>query len=210
MSELISSGFDDFDRLALLYRRTRELLDEVSATGGVPSDASTMLATETLPHVEDMEAGFKIWLRAAGAKLDELRLLVARSGMVPPRSLDPAEERAALIEAIQRLSGAGGDRELVPPSRRRLAALELARLTFAMLPSTPSSEVHYPTGLRTYADISAPRTPGELADRIEELERSLWHIAAGRPPRLSDGSYRRTYGFFDAAARLSGGGFLLS
>jgi hypothetical protein len=210
MSDLVSSGFGEFDRLALLYRRTRELLDEAVSTGDVPSDATEVLATETLPHVEDMEAGFQISLRAAGARLDELRMLVARSGMVPPASLDPAEERAALIEAIQRLSGVGGRPELVPVARRRMAALELARLTFAMLPKTPSSDVHYPTGLRTYADIAAPRTPAELADRIEELERSLWHIAAGRPPRLSDGSYRRTYGFFDAAARLSGGGFLLS
>lgn len=210
MSELVSSGFGEFDRLALLYRRTRELLDEVASTGDVPADTTEVLARQTLPHVEDMEAGFQIWLRATEARLDELRVLVARSGMVPSSSLDPAEERAALIEAIQRLSGAGGERELVPPARRRMAALELARLTFALLPKTPATEVHYPTGLRTYADISAPRTPAELADRIEELERSLWHIAAGRPPRLSDGAYRRTYGFFDAAARLSGGGFLLS
>jgi hypothetical protein len=210
MSELVSSGFGDFDRLALLYRRTRELLDEVSATGDVASGTTTVLATETLPHVEDMEAGFQIWLRATEAHLDELRMLVSRSGMVAPASFNPAEERAALIEAIQKLSGAGGERELVPPSRRRLVALDLARLTFAMMPATPAGDVHYPTGLRTYADISPPRTPAELADRIEELERSLWRIAAGRPPRLSDGSYRRTYGFFDAAARLSGSGFLLS
>jgi hypothetical protein len=210
MSELVASGFGDFDRLAVLYRRTRELLDEVSATGGVPSGTTQVLATETLPHVEDMEAGFRIRLRATEAHIDELRILVSRSGMVAPASLDQAEEKAALIEAIQRLHGVGGERGLVPPSRRRLEALDLARLTFALLPATPSTEVHYPAGLRSYADIAPPRTPAELADRIEELERSLWRIAAGNPPRLSDGSYRRTYGFFDAAARLSGGGFLLS
>lgn len=210
MSELVSSGFADFDRLAVLYRRTRELLDEVAVTGEMSSNGSQMLATETLPHVEDMEAGFQIWLRAPHARVEELRMLVARSGMVPPASLDPAEERAALIEAIQRLTGTGGDRELVTPAQRRIAAINLARLTFALLPLTPSEDVHYPAGLRSYADIAAPRTPAELADRIEELERSLWHVATGRPPRLTDGSYRRTYGFFDAATRLSGGGFLLS
>ena len=210
MGELVASGFQDFDRLAQLYVRTRELLDEVSATGGVPTDTTTVLATQTLPHVEDMEAGFQVWLRATEARLDELRVLVGRSGMVTPDSLDPAEQRAALAEAIQKLSGAGGERDLVPPSRRRLVALDLARLTFALLPATPARDVHYPAGLRTYADICPPRTPAELADRIEELERSLWRIAAGRAPRLSDGAYRRTYGFFDAAARLTGGGFLLS
>jgi hypothetical protein len=210
MSELVSSGFGDFDRLALLYRRTRELLDAVTAGGDVPSGASDVLATETLPHVEDMEAGFHIWLRAGQARLDELRALITRAGLVLGDPRDTAEERAALIEAIQKLSGAGGGRDIVPPSRRRLAALELARLTFALLPTTPASEVHFPTGLRSYADISPPRTPAELAERIEELERSLWHIAVGEPPRLSDARYRRTYGFFDTAARMSSTGFLLS
>jgi len=210
MSELVSSGFADFDRLALLYRRTRELLDEVSLTGDMPTGGSAMLATETLPHVEDMEAGFQIWLRAPEARIEELRMLLARSGMVVPVARDSAEERAALIEAIQKLTGTGGERELVPPAQRRIAAINLARLTFALLPMTPSDDVHYPAGLRSYADIAPPRTPAELADRIEELERSLWHIATGRQPKLTDASYRRTYGFFDAATRLSGGGFLLS
>ena len=88
--------------------------------------------------------------------------------------------------------------------------MNLARLTFALLPLTPSEDVHYPSGLRSYADVRRHRTPAELADRIEEFERSLWHIAAGRAPRLADASYRRTYGILDAATRLSGGGFLLS
>lgn len=208
MTELMASGFGEFDRLALLYRRTRELLDTVTADGELPSGASEVLATETLPHVEDMEAGFQLWLRAGAASLQELRALIARAGLVVRDPRDPAEERAALIEAFQTRSGAGGEREIVPVSVRRMAAIELARLTFALLPTTPASEVHYPAGLRSYADISPPRTPAELAERIEELERSLWHVAVGRTPRLTDGGYRRTYGFFDTAARVSGTGFL--
>jgi len=210
MTDLVSSGFGEFDRLAVLYRRTRELLDAVSTHGQLPSGGSEVLATETLPHVEDMEQGFKIWLRAGQAALDELRVLVSRAGLVSLEPNSPAEQRAALIEAIQKLSGAGGERELVPAPGRRLAALELARLTFALLPTTPPAAVHFPVGLRTYADIAPPRSAAELAERIEELERSLWHIAAGRPARLSDGRYRRTYGFFDTAARISNSGFLPS
>jgi hypothetical protein len=78
------------------------------------------------------------------------------------------------------------------------------------VPQTPAEDVHYPAGLRTYADISAPRTPTQLAARIEELERNLWRIATGETPRLSDGQYRRTYGFFDTAARVAGSGSLLA
>ena len=169
-----------------------------------------MLATETLPHVEDMEAGFQIWLRTPQAQLEELRRLVARADgdayLARPGRGTRRSDRGN-PEAVRALVASASS------CRRRacaLAAINVARLTFAMLPMTPSEHVHYPAGLRTYSDIAAPRSPSELVDRIEELERSLWHIATGRAPRLTDASYRRTYGFFDAATRLSGGGFLLS
>jgi hypothetical protein len=119
----------------------------------------------------------------------------------------PAERRAALAEALRARSGAGGERSLEPPPSRRLAALEHARLVFALLPRTPESDVHFPGGRRSYADISAPRSPAELAARIEELERELWWVAAGRPPHPSHSAYRRTYGFFDTAERLTSQGF---
>lgn len=210
MSEIVSSGFNEFDRLALLYRRTRELLDVLSATGELPGGGSEMLATETLPHVEDMEAGFRIRLRAAEADVDELRALLAHAGILLHDPRSPAEDRAALIESMQALSGAGGERAIVPPAGRRMAAIDVARLVFALVPQTSAQDVHYPAGLRSYADISPPRTPGQLAARIEELERSLWRIATGDSPRLSDGPYRRTYGFFDTAARVCGSGSLLA
>lgn len=211
MAELIATGFGEFDRLGLLYRRTLELLDEVSATGALPAGGAQVLADETLAHVEDMEAGFRVWLKASEVDLAELRAMIARAGLLLPA--DPrnaAESRAALIERMQALSGAGGEREITPPPARQLSALELARIVFALLPATPSDEVHYPLGRRSYADIAPPRGPAELVERIEELEGRLWHVASGRPPRLSDGRYRRTYGFFDTAARLVGRGFQLS
>src|SRR5215210_5286546 len=119
MSELMSSGFTEFDRLAVLYRRTLELLDFLSANGELPGGGTEILATETLPHVEDMEAGFRIRLRATEANVDELRALLAHAGLLLRDPRGPAEERAALIESIQALSGAGGERELVPPAGRR-------------------------------------------------------------------------------------------
>ena len=73
---------------------------------------------------------------------------------------------------------------------------------FAFLPRLPSSEVRFPSGRPTYADIPTPRGPAELVQRIEELERELWRIASGRPVRPVDPAVRRTYGFFDAAERL--------
>jgi hypothetical protein len=202
-----STGFEEFDRLGALFRRTRALLDAVLATGDLPEGGSDLLATEALPHIEDVEAGFRAWLRASEAELTELRGLVLQGGLGLPAAEGPAEERAALVEAIRARSGTGGDRGLVPPPSQRLAALEHARLVFALLPRTPEAAVHFPSARRSYADISAPRSPAELAARIEELERQLWWVAAGRPPRPTDGAYRRTYGFFDTAERLTTEGF---
>lgn len=209
MHSFETTGFAEFDRLADLFRRTRGLLDVLSATGSLPEGGSDVLATQTLPYVEDMEEGFRIRLRASAAELSELRQLVLQAGIGHAEARDPAEQRAALIEHMHDRGQAAG-REIVPAPARRLAAIDHARLVFALLPATPAAEVHYPVGLRSYADIPAPRSATELCGRIEELERSLWGIATGRSPRLSDGSYRRTYGFFDAAARISGGGLLPS
>jgi hypothetical protein len=209
MNSFEASGFAEFDRMAMLFRRTRELLDMVTATGELPDGAAEMLAHETLPHVEDIEQGFRVSLRAGTAQLDELRALVARAGLAP-EAASAAEERAALIETMHELALAGVSHpEILPAPQRCLAALQHARLVFALLPLTPAHDVHYPLGRRTYADIAAPQGAGQLAERIEELERSLWSIATQRRPRPADASYRRTYGFFDTAARLSGQRFTL-
>jgi hypothetical protein len=212
MADVLASGFADFDRLALLYRRTLEVLDELSVTGDLPADGPEILATQTLPHVEDMETGFRLWLRTNDADRAELRAMVARSGM-PAEPVTAAERRAALIEAMNLVAGAwrtgrGPQIELAPAAS--LAALEICRLVLALLPTTPAEDVHYPAGRRTYADISAPRRPAELVERIEELEGSLRRVATGRPLRLSDARYRRTYGCFDTAVRLVGRGFMLA
>jgi hypothetical protein len=209
MNSFEASGFAEFDRMAMLFQRTRELLDLVTATGELPEGAAEMLAHETLPHVEDIEQGFRVSLRAGMAELDELRALVARAG-VAAEAASAAEERAALIETMHDLALAGvAQREIVPAPQRCLAALHHARLVFAILPLTPAHDVRYPLGRRTYADIAPPQGAGQLAERIEELERNLWSIATQRLTRPADASYRRTYGFFDTAARISGTRFTL-
>src|SRR5918992_1293532 len=151
MSTFASSGFSEFDRLAALYRRTLSLLDALLATGDLPDGADEVLATETLPHIEDVEEGFRAYLRAADTDLDELRSLVLQHGLGLPEPRNEAEARAALIEAIQARSGAGGHRAIASSPGRRLAALEHARLVFAMMPATPAPAVRYPAGRRTYA-----------------------------------------------------------
>jgi hypothetical protein len=203
-----ASGFAEFDRMAIVFRSTLQLLDLVTATGSLPDGATDVIANEALPHVDDIEQGFRVSLLASAAELAELRALVSRAGVSSTDPTSPAEERAALIETMHAIArGSVGQPEIMPAPVRYLAALQHARLVFALLPGTPAHDVHYPVGRRTYADIGAPRGASELAERIEELERSLWAVATRRAPRVTDGSYRRTYGFFDTAARISGHGF---
>lgn len=210
MEPIASSGFSEFDRLGVVFGRTLALLQAVMVTGDLPEGATEVLATETLPHIEDVEAGFRVRLRATESNLEDLRTLVLQGGLGLPEPRDTAEARAALIEAMQARAGAGGERSLTTSPSRGLAALEHARLVFALLPTTPGSSVRYPSGRRTYADIAAPRSPTELAGRIEELERRLWQVAAGRVPNSVDAGYRRVYGFFDIGERLISGDLRLS
>lgn len=207
MNPFETSGFADFDRMAAVFRRTRELLDYVTATHEVSAEATEVIATEALPHVEDIEEGFRVWLRAGAVDIAELRALVGRAGVGTSQANGAAEERAKLIETMHDLA-LSAHAELLPAPARALAALDHARLVFALLPHTAPDDVRFPSGRRTYADISAPRRPTELADRIEELERNLWAVATRHSPRVTDAGYRRTYGFFDAASRLSGTQFL--
>lgn len=208
MERLEASGFSEFDRLAVLFRRTRELLDVATAIGDLPDEATEVLATETLPHVEDIEEGFRVQLRAATTGLTELRALIGRTAMLGSAAHGAAEARAALVETMHEIALAAALPGLVPAPARAIAAIQHARLVFALLPATPEEEVHFPVGRRTYADILPPRGAAELAERIEELERSVWAVATRRRTRLSDAGYRRTYGFFDTAARISGSHFL--
>ena len=210
MKDLQPTGFDEFDRLAELVRRTRQLLDVVVGEGALPVGGADFLAEWTLPYLEGVQTGFYGWLRADTAGLDELRYLLLQVGVnrvEPPR--DQAERRAAvaeeLTEARTRASKAAPSPRLRGVDPWDLATLAHARLVLAFLPRVPQEQVRYPAGRRTYADIAVPRGPAELAGRIVELEQQLWRMATGRRAAPLDPAFRRTYGFFDAAERLGRG-----
>ena len=204
MARSDGSGFSEFDRLLELVRTTRLVLDAALGAGELPAGGADFLARSTLPHVEAIEAGVRGWLRSEMAGLQELRYLVLRvaeARVGPPGT--PAEMAAARAEAeLERARLTEHGTRLTRADAFSLLALAHARLVFAFLPRLPDAEVRFPAGRPTYADISTPRGPAELVERIEELERELWRIASGRPVRPVDPAVRRTYGFFDAAERL--------
>jgi hypothetical protein len=207
VNEIEQSGFGEIDRWLALIRRTRELLEAAVDDGRLPDGGAAFLADRTLPHVEGVQAGFLGSLRSDAAGVAELRYLL---GLVGSTRVDPAvtdpERRAAAAEKLLELSleadGRLPVRRILGIEPWNLAALAHARVVLAFLPRLPDEDVRYPAGRRTYADITAPRGPAELAQRLEELERQLWRTAAGSRPNLVDPGFRRTYGFFDAADRL--------
>jgi hypothetical protein len=208
MTDLEPTGFPQFDRLLAIVRGTRAVLDAVIGAGQLPDGGADYLAAATLPHIEDVQDGFRTWLRADMAGPAELRYLIGQvAAMRPPGdagSLSPAEREAARAETA---AEARIDRPRLREAEGwHLAALAHARLVLAFMPRLPDDAVRFPGGRRTYADIAAPRGPAELAGRIEELERELWRTATGRAGRLRDPAFRRTYGFFDAAERLGARG----
>lgn len=199
---LTPSGFAEFDRLVELFMRTRDVLERLVRAGELPVGAAGFLADEAIPYVETVEAGFRSSLRASEADLAELRRLVRLAGIVSSEPLDAAARRAALGETLAEQRAGRGVRLVVRVSSQELVAIDHARLVFAVMPRVPEAEVHWPIGRRAYADISPPRRPSELVERIEELERELWRTAAGRPFSPLAPAARRTFGFFDAAVWL--------
>jgi hypothetical protein len=211
MAHLDGSGFNHLDRMLALVRRTRELLDRIVDEGGLLDEDAAFLESTTLPHVEGIQAGFTGWLRSDSADAVELRyLLELVAGMRVSPALGEADRTAALAEAAAEARAAGGRLADGAPAGLRLtnaepwhlAALQHARVVLAFIPRVPESEVRFPSGRRTYIDIPAPRGPAELAQRIGELEAELWRTVTGRISPPTAPSFRRMYGFFDAADRL--------
>lgn len=203
---LSGSGFADFDRLTELFVRARDVFERVTRERDLSREASDFLAAAVLPHVELVEEGFRVSLRASGLDLAELRWFVLSAGLGQPADDDAANRLAARVEKLLELRVRPP--AVTQPTGHELAAIDHARIVFALLPRLPDREVHWPFTWPHpgYGDIDPPRRPTELAARIEELERHVWWTAAGRPS-FSDPAYRRTFGFFDTAAWLGSHAF---
>jgi hypothetical protein len=75
-------------------------------------------------------------------------------------------------------------------------------VTMGVIPSLPPDAVTFPQERRTYADIHAPGTPGELLQRIEELEEVVSEAETSPLEQIDFSRLRRTYGFFETSAWL--------
>lgn len=172
--------------LGRLFLRTREVLrDHLASDGQLAHDEVGYLAQDTLPYVEAMQAGLRSTLRASEAGAEELRYVVGPWRYQPDDTDLPA-----------------GEPSLRPADMTCVLALRHGRVVMGLLPRLPRELSTYRDGL-PYRDIRPPRGPGELKERLEELERGVWEVATGRRPHdIYHGRYRRLYGFFDVGAWL--------
>ncbi len=87
---------------------------------------------------------------------------------------------------------------------RQLVAFAMAAVAFALAPHLPPEAVTFPLRdffpQRTYADIPVPRSPAELWERIEEVERVVYAAGVRSLSSLPAPRLRRTYAFFEANA----------
>jgi len=209
MAEIERTGFADVDRLIELVGRTRLLLDLLIGRGELPAGGADYLASETLPHLDHVHAGFLGSLRAEAAPEAELRHLVGQApGLRVGPPTTPAEDLAIAAEAAIDRARMGAPRIIIGGREPwDLVALAHARVVLAMVPRLPDDAVRFPGMRRTYVDIAPPHGPAELSARVDELERQVWLAATGHPIAATDPAVRRTYGFFDAADRLGSRAF---
>lgn len=180
----------DLVDLAPIFRDTRDALSRYLAYPYLPLEAHLEQPRAPLAHLGDVREGFQLALRVTDVtRLSELHAL-ARRVLVDWRWL---EAEGFTLMPSERV-------ELV---RSQLVAFAHAYIALGYLPRLPTAHITYP-GRATYADIPAPRTPGETLARIEELETvltraSVYPRSAQEPERL-----RRTYGYFEVSAWLVG------
>lgn len=142
----------------------------------------------TLSHLDAVREGFQITLRTSDVgTFEEMRWLVNRFLF----DWSWLEEQGLTMlpdEEVHRV-------------QQQVFAFAHAFTALAVMPRLPAGRVSFP-GPRTYADIPVPHSPGELLDRVDELEEVLCEALVKAPEEVGSGPLRRTYGFFETSAWL--------
>ncbi len=145
--------------------------------------------SHALSHLGAVREGFVVSLRTSATHPTELRKLV--------RAVLIDWERAAQLFGF----------EFMPEDKIELPHMQLlafahSYVTLGVIPSLPPEQVTFPQPRRSYADIHAPRTPGEVLERIEELEVVVSEAESEPLDHIDRHRLRRTYGFFETSAWL--------
>ncbi|GIW05392.1 MAG: hypothetical protein KatS3mg060_0197 [Dehalococcoidia bacterium] len=183
---LSGDGLGALLRLQRLFQQTREALRQyLTSDYAVEPAAADFLATETLTHVEWVRQGLRQTARASEASADEWRAVLRPADVIDctdsPDGRPPELRRADLTE---------------------VEAANHAKVVLGLVPAVPAGAISFP-GLPSYRDIPVPKSPFFLFQRLDEIERAIWQVAARRdPPEFA--AFRRVYAFFEAGAVFGG------
>jgi hypothetical protein len=155
----------------------------------LPSRELQRQLSDTLEHMGSVREGFVLSQRMPlPVELGELRELIQHVllnwGWVEDMGLLMA--RSDQVELV-------GD---------QIIAYQHALVAMGILPRLPAQAVTFPQPHPTYADVPVPAAPGDLLERIEEIERVLYQAGIAPSDRLALGPLRRTYAFFEASSWL--------
>jgi hypothetical protein len=182
-------GLAHFKNLGEVADVARTLLAQALARGGDRVDDQDKLDT-TLRHLGDVREGFLITVRTSSFRSrSELRDLV-RAILVDWRWLEPL--------GLKRTHPAAPLEKPVV----QVIAFAHAAVTLGAMRHLPSEHVTFPHPRKTYADIPPPRSPGEVLERIEEMETVIARSAIKPLHRFGREPVRRTYGYFETGAWL--------
>ncbi len=189
----MATGFASFDAVLRLATDSRAAL-LVGLRSELGEAEVELLAERTIPYVELARDGFALAARASDLAGVDQPAFLRRWGMVDGGADTSAERR--------RLERGGRQPDLVRDARDALAAFGQARVALALIPRLPAIAVSWPPR-PTYVDVPRPRGAGELVDRLEEIERTIWRLSVGRGRHDRDPEpARRTLAFFDAIVYL--------
>ncbi len=153
----------------------------------LPIRLASPLLLERIPHLGEVREGFILSQRMSPQlSLAELRALVRRT------LLD-----WDWLQTMNLAFAPGSHVETVGP---QLVVYHHALVALAILPHLPAEAITFPQKRPTYADLTVPALPGELLERIEELEQVIYQAEVMPTKRPAYASFRRTYAFFEASA----------
>lgn len=170
----LRAGLQALQALGQLAEQTRTALARRIQGEPLPEKAQATLQ-DALDHLSEVREGFILTLRTSAVpSLAELRALVERV-MVDWSAWEAAGFR--FMPAF----------ELARPGDQ-IFFFHHAYLAMGILPRLPDYAVTFPHQRRpSYADIPVPGTPGEVLERIEEMEHVVWvaenaDLEAAPPP----------------------------
>lgn len=145
--------------------------------------------SDTLQHMGEVREGFVLSQRMPlPLELRELRELIQHVLL-----------NWGWVEDMGLLMTPGDQVEVV---KDQIIAYQHALVAIGVLPRLPAEAVTFPQAHPTYADLTVPRSPIELLERIEEIERVIYLASVLPLGELALAPLRRTYAFFEASSWL--------